>query len=72
MRGNFFPHSFKVPQIVSTNDCPKEGDDYCKKDLYLKSFLKEKEMILNPCITTLKETIIVTTFFIIMVQLKKK
>jgi hypothetical protein len=46
MRGNFFPHSFEVPQIVSTNNCPREGDDYCKKDLDLKSFLKEKEIIL--------------------------
>jgi len=46
MRGNFFPHSFEVPQIVSTNNCPREGDDYCKKDLDLKSFLKEKGIIL--------------------------
>jgi hypothetical protein len=71
MRGNFFPHSFEVPEIVSTNNCASQGDDYCKKDLDLKSFLKEKEMILNPCITTLNQTTIVTTFIIIMVQLKK-
>jgi hypothetical protein len=25
MRGNFFPHSFEVPQIGSTNNCPREG-----------------------------------------------
>jgi hypothetical protein len=63
MRGNFLPQRvLKFPKIVSTNDCPRERDDYRKKDLDLKSFLKEKELILNPCITTLNQTIIVTTF----------
>jgi hypothetical protein len=42
MRGNFFPHSFEVPQIVSINNCPREGDDYCKKQSRAEIFLERK------------------------------